>query len=257
MKKILPLIALLGLSTTLSANLYPNIQRNTSSQKSFPYYNQSYYNQTANPTEDVDYSETQYYYYQNPQNAQDQNYNQDGWTTESFEYSQNVNPSYYNQGAQSQGATSQGYYNQGTQSQSAASQGFNQNRVITQPSTTYNSTTGTNPSFNQNRMTPNTANNGIQSSYFSTDASTDTTIRDFPQDRATTPFDNELNKKIRDKVSSGWLWNNHKGVTLNTNNGIVTLDGSIANRDEEKKLVDKISKIDGVKSVNSNLTIQK
>lgn len=259
MKRTIPLMAFLALSSTLSANLYPNIQRNNSSQKSFPYYNQSYYNQNPNNAEDAEYSDTSYYYYQNPQNAQDQNNNQDGWTAESFEYSQNVNPSYYNQGTQSQGSATQGYYNQGAQSQGSASQGFNQNRMLNSSSSDINAT----QSFNQNRMnqlnSPNAINNGVQSSYFTTEIITeaDKTVRDFPQDRGITPFDNQLNKKIRDKVSSGWVWNSYKGVALNTSNGVVTLDGTVANKEDEKKLIDHISKIEGVKSVNSNLTIQK
>lgn len=78
--------------------------------------------------------------------------------------------------------------------------------------------------------------------------------RQFPQDTYATPADEELNKKIRDSVSRGWLWNSYKDVTLQTSNGIVTLAGTVKNQDDQQKLVSEILKVEGVKSVKSNLT---
>lgn len=75
----------------------------------------------------------------------------------------------------------------------------------------------------------------------------------FPQDTYASPMDEQLNKKIRDKVSRGWLWNSYKDVTLNTNNGIVTLEGSVGSPSDQEKLIGEIQKVDGVKSVRSNL----
>jgi osmotically-inducible protein OsmY len=81
--------------------------------------------------------------------------------------------------------------------------------------------------------------------------------RQFPQDTYGTSADDQLNKKIRDHVSKGWLWNSYKEVTLNTSNGTVTLEGSVDSLSDQQKLMTEIQKIDGVKSVKSNLRVKK
>lgn len=80
--------------------------------------------------------------------------------------------------------------------------------------------------------------------------------RKYPQDSASTPMDEQLNKKIRDDVSEGWLWDSYKEASLNTTNGVVTLEGAVKDMKEQQKLMTKIQKIPGVKSVKSNLRIQ-
>lgn len=80
--------------------------------------------------------------------------------------------------------------------------------------------------------------------------------KQFPQDRAATPIDDQLNKKIRDNISRGWLWDSYKEIALNTNNGVVTLEGVIDNMDDQKKLISDIQKIEGVKSVRSALRVK-
>ncbi len=79
--------------------------------------------------------------------------------------------------------------------------------------------------------------------------------RDFTQDTYATAADEQLNKTIRDETSRGWLWNSYKNVALNTTNGAVTLEGSVDSVNDQKKLMTEIQKIDGVKSVKSNLKI--
>jgi osmotically-inducible protein OsmY len=79
---------------------------------------------------------------------------------------------------------------------------------------------------------------------------------EFPQDSYKTPQDEQLNKKIREKVSEGWVWDSYKNVTINTDNGVVTIGGSIKNLEDQNKLVNEIEKINGVKSVISNLTVR-
>lgn len=79
---------------------------------------------------------------------------------------------------------------------------------------------------------------------------------DFPQDRYKTSADEQLNKTIRDKVSKGWLWDSYKEVSLNTSDGVVTLEGTVDSVNDQKKLTNEIQKIDGVKSVKSDLTIK-
>ncbi len=78
----------------------------------------------------------------------------------------------------------------------------------------------------------------------------------FTQDSAGTPADEQLNKKIRDVTSRGWLWNSNKEVALSTNNGIVTLNGYVRDADQQQKLIGEIKKVEGVKQVISNLKIK-
>lgn len=80
--------------------------------------------------------------------------------------------------------------------------------------------------------------------------------RKYPQDTFGTSADEQLNKKIRDNVSNGWLWDSYKGVFLNTNNGTVTLEGNVKDERDQQKLMSEIQKVSGVKSVKSNLRIQ-
>ncbi|MBS4168616.1 BON domain-containing protein [Parachlamydia sp. AcF125] len=79
--------------------------------------------------------------------------------------------------------------------------------------------------------------------------------KQFPQDRGATLADQQLNKKIRDHISRGWLWDSYKEISLNTSNGVVTITGSIGSEKELQDLIDEILKIEGVKSVKSNVRI--
>lgn len=78
----------------------------------------------------------------------------------------------------------------------------------------------------------------------------------FAQDRFATPADQQLNKKIRDKVSSGIIWDSYKEITLNTNNGVVTVEGFITNSRDQQDLLDKIQRVEGVRAVRSNLNVK-
>lgn len=84
----------------------------------------------------------------------------------------------------------------------------------------------------------------------------DSKQKEFPKDRYATSSDDQLNKKIRDNVSRGWLWDSYKDVSLNTSNGVVTLEGTVDSVKDEQKLINEVQKIDGVRSVRSNLTIK-
>lgn len=84
----------------------------------------------------------------------------------------------------------------------------------------------------------------------------DSKDRPFAQDTAATAADAQLNKRIRDKISKGWLWDSYKEVILNTANGVVTLNGTVDSVDDQKKLVNEIPKIEGVRSVISQLRIK-
>lgn len=79
----------------------------------------------------------------------------------------------------------------------------------------------------------------------------------FAKDTFSSPSDQQLNRKIRDQISKGWIWDSYEDVILKTSNGNITLDGKISSKDDEQKLINEIQKIDGVKSVKSNLIIAK
>ncbi len=81
--------------------------------------------------------------------------------------------------------------------------------------------------------------------------------RDFTQDTFKTNADEELNKRIRLEAGSNGLWNKFPDVALNSSNGYVTLEGSVENIDDREILLNEIQKVEGVKTVKSNLKIQK
>ncbi len=83
------------------------------------------------------------------------------------------------------------------------------------------------------------------------------TKKDFKQDTFASQADEALNRKIRNDVSRGWLWDSYKEVVLNTSNGNVTLEGNIDTTEDQQKLINEIQQVPGVKSVTSNLNIKK
>ena len=80
--------------------------------------------------------------------------------------------------------------------------------------------------------------------------------REFPLDRAATAEDSLINKRIRDQVSRGWLWDSYKEVTLDTKDGVVTLKGTVNREVDLQKLITEIQKINGVKSVQTNVSLK-
>lgn len=78
--------------------------------------------------------------------------------------------------------------------------------------------------------------------------------KSYPVDFAATDTDIELNRKIRDQISRGWLGADFKQVHLNTSNGAVILEGVVDNLLDQGKLVSEIQKIRGVASVTTHLT---
>lgn len=84
----------------------------------------------------------------------------------------------------------------------------------------------------------------------------DKIAREFPQDRAASPSDEQLNKKIREKISEGWFTNSYKNIQLDTQNGEVTINGSVEKPKEELKLTDEIRKIQGVRNVKTHIQIK-
>ena len=78
------------------------------------------------------------------------------------------------------------------------------------------------------------------------------------RDTSSTDQDRQLNDKIHEKLSGGWFSKAYdKTVTTSTNDGIVTVSGTVDTSEDVQKVIDKIKSIDGVKSINNRLTVQK
>lgn len=76
----------------------------------------------------------------------------------------------------------------------------------------------------------------------------------FPQDAAFDKQDRQINAKIRDKVISKWFSNGNKKLALKTANGVVIITGTVDSSEDVQKVSDLIKEIEGVKSVNNQLT---
>lgn len=74
----------------------------------------------------------------------------------------------------------------------------------------------------------------------------------YPQDTGATFKDQEINKKIRNKIE-GWFADDYKDVILKTDNGVVTLSGDVETEELSRDLADQVRKVDGVTSVTNNV----
>jgi len=68
--------------------------------------------------------------------------------------------------------------------------------------------------------------------------------------------DQELLKKIRNKISSGWFSKGYDEVDVKVTNGNVTLGGTVNTMDDRKKVEKDVREISGVRSVNNQVTVQ-
>ncbi len=78
----------------------------------------------------------------------------------------------------------------------------------------------------------------------------------YPHDTATTDLDKQLNSEIRQKLNGNWFSKGFRHITLNTNNGVVTVSGNVESPDDIQKAIDEIKRVEGVKSVNSHLVVR-
>ncbi|MBA3239340.1 MAG: BON domain-containing protein [Parachlamydiaceae bacterium] len=205
-----------------------NQQRGYSSQGQAP---QGYYNQRNDQNfqqrNDQNFQRNTQYDYQ--QSNQNQSYNQDHQNQPS---NQSYNRDQQNQSNQS--------YNRDQQNQSNQSYNRDQQRN----DNTYGS---------QNDSTQRSSN---QSNTRTTSGSNTQYDQKYSQDTASNTQDRELNAKIRNQLSDGWFSTSYETVVLKTNNGVVTLSGTVDKMEDGQKLVGDIKAIEGVKSVNNQLTVK-
>lgn len=68
--------------------------------------------------------------------------------------------------------------------------------------------------------------------------------------------DQDLNKKINDKIGPGWFSRGYEQVVVQVNNGMVTLQGTVKTLEDKDKVEKKVREIDGVRGVNNLIVIQ-
>jgi len=79
----------------------------------------------------------------------------------------------------------------------------------------------------------------------------------YPQDSAASFQDRQLNAKIRDKLSGGLFSKDYdKKIVLKTANGMVLITGTVDKDDDIQKVTDKVKDIEGVKSVDNQLSVK-
>src|SRR5690349_294366 len=67
--------------------------------------------------------------------------------------------------------------------------------------------------------------------------------------------DQELEGKIRDKISSGTFSKGYDQVNVKVKEGVVTLDGTVPTQDDKDKVEKEVRQMSGVKGLNSNLSV--
>lgn len=77
----------------------------------------------------------------------------------------------------------------------------------------------------------------------------------YPQDAASTLHDRQINAKIRSNLS-GWFSNGYENIAIRTANGVVVISGTVDNPQDIQKIKDHLKKIDGVKTIDSQLTVK-
>ncbi len=77
----------------------------------------------------------------------------------------------------------------------------------------------------------------------------------YPQDKAATNQDRQLNAKIRDKLSGGFLSKDYELLVIKTANGVVVITGTVDKEDDLQKINDKLSTIDGIKRIDNQAVV--
>jgi len=79
---------------------------------------------------------------------------------------------------------------------------------------------------------------------------------DHPQDFASTPQDEQLNAKIREKLNGEWPFKGNETLGIRTANGAVVVMGTVDHIEDVQKIIDLIKDVENVKSVNSQLLVK-
>ena len=109
--------------------------------------------------------------------------------------------------------------------------------------------------INQINVIPKSSYNNNRNNSRNYTANTDTTTK-YSQDTASTDADRQINNKIREKLGDGWFTKGYTTIQLSTTNGNVNVTRAVDKASDVQNITDEIKKIDGVKSVNNQVTIK-
>jgi osmotically-inducible protein OsmY len=120
----------------------------------------------------------------------------------------------------------------------------------------YSQTTNTPPNSNETLDTETLPDSSVKSSGVDTKISTPGTVRSGARDQAMTENDRSLNSRIREAFNRDSVLRDASGsVYINSANGIVTLNGTVATEKEKKDLEAELQHVTGVNSVRNELQI--
>ena len=107
----------------------------------------------------------------------------------------------------------------------------------------------------KNGSTTSSANTPYGTTNTQNISSDSTAGKNFPQDTAASNEDRQINNKIRERLSNGWFSKTYDTLVIRTNNGVVTITGTVERQDDVQNVGDQVKGIAGVRSVNNQLRV--
>lgn len=150
----------------------------------------------------------------------------------------------------------QGYFDQNYQFQTTSNQSYDQNQQYQQQG-------GYQPYSSQGaqRYYPQQGQQYYSQqenpSYRDQQANSDSNYGSQRVDSQKAVSDQEINNRVKNALSSGWFSSGYQGVTVDVNNGKVTLRGAVDTLENKNKVEDAVRKIDGVRQVSNQITVAK
>jgi len=89
-----------------------------------------------------------------------------------------------------------------------------------------------------------------------TDSQLQESEKKFPRDIASTSSDRQINAKIRERLNGSYFSKGFEMLVVKTANGVVIISGTVNKSDDIQKINDQLKGIEGVKSVNNQLSVQ-
>lgn len=183
-----------------------------------------------------------------------------GYFSQSRNFGQSTMPytTIVNEEAQSGGARQQ-YYYYGADSKNQRDEDYDNDDEDDNDSSYYNRSSNDINREDLRRNLQERANNlrgavqdRAQNTYFNRNAQTNAATADTFNSDA----DRALGQRIRDAIKGGWFSKGYEQVSLDVNNGIVTLKGFVISLDDKKKVENAVKDVNGVNNVNNQLTVQ-
>jgi osmotically-inducible protein OsmY len=206
------------------------------------------------------YNQSQSYYQGNEQYGQGQGQYQgnEQYNQDRGQYNQG-NGQYGQYQGNGQYGQSSGQYYQGRNGQNPQSNGQYEQRNVQNPQSNgqYEQRNGSQQQQNQFQQNnrgnypgqADSGNNNKELGYNDQDQT-----NKYPHDSATTAEDKKVNDQIREKFRHGKYSNDIETIVIETSSGVVTITGEVEKPEDIDRITRKIKEIDGVNSVNNQLT---